>query len=102
MTYSEFHDVYEDLKKLALDSRIDVSQIIRQATNDYLKKKQHGIWKAAPYKTQAEMRTAKMRRVSYTEWVDTHEELVKICDAERIDLSDILREAAHTYLANRK
>ena len=102
MTYSEFQDVYEELKTLALDSRQDVSHLIRQATNDYLKKKQHGLWKAAPYKTQAEIRTSKMRRVSYTEWIDTHAELMKICDAERLDLSDILREAAHTFLANRK
>jgi hypothetical protein len=43
-----------------------------------------------------------MRRVSYTEWIDTYAELMKICDAERLDLSDILREAAHTFLANRK
>jgi len=102
MTYSEFPDVYEELKKLALDSRQDVSHLIRQATNDYIKKKKHGVWKAAPYKTQAEIRTAKLRRVSYTEWIDTHEELMKICEAERLDLSDILREAAHTFIANRK
>lgn len=102
VTYSEFQDVYDALKKLALDSRTDVSQTVRNATSEYLRKKKHNIWIPARYKTPAEMRTCNVRRVSYTEWRDHEEELLRISQEERVDKSDLLREAVHTYLASKK
>lgn len=102
VTYSEFSDVYEELKQLALISRTDVSQLVRNATSDFLRKKKHGLWETAPYKTPAEMRVAEIKRVSYTEWRDCDEALVQTAKDERVDKSDLLRQAVHTYLATRK
>lgn len=102
VTYTEFSDVYAELKDLALASRTDVSGIVRQATSEFLRKKKHNIWTPAPYKTPAEMRVAEVRRVSYTEWRDVEEELIEIAQQERVDKSDLLRAAVHTYLATRK
>lgn len=102
MTYSEFSDVYDTLKELALASRSDVSLIIRHATGDYIQAQKNGSWKPVPYKTPAEMRVAPMRRVSYTEWRDTDLELAAIAASSRLDKSDILRTAVYTYLSSRK
>jgi len=102
VTYSEFADVFEDLKNLALASRTDLSHIVRSATSEFLQKKKHGVWVAAPYKTPAEVRTAKVRRISYTEWRDVDQELHDIARLERVDKSNLLRLSVHTYLANRK
>lgn len=101
-TYTEFLDVYEELKDLALASRTDVSQLIRQATSDYLRKRIHNVWAPAPYKTPAEMRSTPIKRVSFTEWQDVDAELTKISNEERVDKSDLLRQAVHTFLATRK
>jgi predicted transcriptional regulator len=102
MTYSEFTDVYEALKTLALDSRSDVSSLIRQATSEMLRLRKHGIWKPAKYESPAEMRTSIMRRISYTEWVDVDDALEKLKSETRVDKSDLLREAVQTFLAARK
>lgn len=101
-TYTEFSDVYEELKNLALVSRTDVSQLVRQATSDYLRKRKHNVWAPAPYKTPAEMRSTTVKRVSFTEWRDVDEEMSKIASEERVDKSDLLRQAVHTFLATRK
>ena len=100
MTYSEFTDVYETIKALALRSRTDVSQIVRHATSDFLQKHKHGRWVPAQYKSPAEIRVDPMRRISYTEWRDVNEELKTMASSERVDKSDLLRAAVHTYLAN--
>jgi hypothetical protein len=102
VTYTEFSDIYDELKQLALESRTDLSQLVRHATAEFLRKKKHNIWSPAPYKTPAEMRNCGIRRISYTEWRDNEEELIRIASEERIDKSDILRQAVHTYLATRK
>jgi hypothetical protein len=102
MTYSEFADVFEALKDLALRSRTDVSQIVRNATSDFLRKHKHGAWTPAQYKTPAEIRVDPMRRISYTEWKDVNDELKELALKDRIDKSDLLRSAVHTYLANLK
>jgi hypothetical protein len=102
MTYSEFSDVYEALKELALASRTDVSQLVRHATSDYIQKRKHGDWKPIPYKTPAEMRAVPMRRLSYSEWRDINEELTSISSNARLDKSDLLRAAVYTYLMSRK
>ena len=102
VTYTEFSDVYAELKDLALSSRTDVSQIVRHATSEFLRKKKHNLWSPAPYKTPAEMRSTEVRRVSYTEWRDVEEELIQLAHQERLDKSDLLRQAVHTYLATKK
>lgn len=102
VTYTEFSDVYQELKNMAMDSRTDVSQIVRNATADYLRKRKHGLWNPAPYKSPVEVRNTTIRRVSYTEWRDVDEELVAAAQEERVDKSDLLRQAVHTYLATRK
>jgi hypothetical protein len=102
ITYTEFGDVYAELKELSLVSRIDVSQLVRTATADFLRKRKHGVWVPAPYTSPAEMRTSEVRRVSYTEWRDVDEELTAIATTERVDKSDLLRSAVHTYLKSRK
>lgn len=102
MTYSEFSDVYETIKDLALRSRSDVSLIVRNATSDFLRKHKSGLWNPAQYKSPAEIRVDPMRRISYTEWRDVDEELKALASSERLDKSDLLRAAVHTYLANLK
>ena len=97
VTYTEFSDVYDDLKNLALASRTDVSQVVRQATSDFVRKRKHGVWASAPYGSPAEI-----RRVSYTEWRDVDEEMTAYAKEDRVDKSDLLRLAVHTYLATRK
>lgn len=101
-TYSEFTDVYQTLKSLALDSRTDVSQIVRNATAEYLRKRKHGVWVSIPYKSPAEVRKDTMKRISYTEWVDVDEELTSLAKADRLDKSDLLRWAVHTYISTLK
>lgn len=102
VTYTEFSDVYQDLKNLAMESRTDVSQIVRNATSDFLRKRKHNVWAPAPYKSPVEVRNTEIRRVSYTEWMDVEEELIAIAQEDRVDKSDLLRQAVHTYLATRK
>ena len=102
VTYSEFADIYAELKQLALDSRTDVSQVVRNATGDFLRKRKHGVWVVAPYKSPAEMRSSEVKRISYTEWRDVDEALVQTAKEDRVDKSDLLRQAVHTYLATRK
>lgn len=102
VTYTEFLDVYEELKNMALNSRTDVSQIVRNATSDYLRKRKHNVWSPAPYSSPVEIRNTVVRRVSYTEWRDVEEEMVRIAHEERVDKSDLLRQAVHTYLATRQ
>jgi hypothetical protein len=102
VTYSEFADVYQALKDLALASRMDVSQVVRNATSEYVRKRKHNVWSPAVYKTPAEMRNTQIRRISYTEWRDCDEELRLFAKEDRLDKSDLLRQAIHTYLANRK
>lgn len=102
ITYTEFADVYAELKNLALDSRTDVSQVIRNATSDFVRKRKHNVWTPAPYKSPAEMRNTQIRRISYTEWRDVEEEITAFAQEDRVDKSDLLRQAVHTYLATRK
>jgi hypothetical protein len=102
VTYTEFGDVFQELKNLALDSRTDVSQIVRNATSDFVRKRKHGVWNPSPYKSPAEIRNTEIRRVSYTEWRDVEEELIAFSNEDRVDKSDLLRQAVHTYLATRK
>jgi hypothetical protein len=102
ITYSEFADVYAELKKLADSSGIVVSQIVRNATSDFLKKKQQGKWKAAPYSKAINARSAKLKRVSYAEWRECDESMNLVAKQDRLDKSDLLRQAVHTYLAARK
>jgi hypothetical protein len=102
VTYTEFSDVYQELKDMALNSRTDVSQVVRNATADFLRKRKHNQWNPSPYNSPVEVRNTEVRRVSYTEWRDVDEELIAIAQEERVDKSDLLRQAVHTYLATRK
>jgi post-segregation antitoxin (ccd killing protein) len=102
ITYTEFGDVYSQLKELAMVSRVDISQLVRTATSEFLRKRKHKVWKAAAYDSPAEMRNSEIRRVSYTEWRDVDEELTAIATEERLDKSDLLRAAVNTYLKTRK
>jgi len=40
VTYTEWKDVYSVLKKLATQERLDVSDIVRRATLDFIQKQQ--------------------------------------------------------------
>jgi predicted transcriptional regulator len=101
LTYTEFPDVADRLNKFAEGARMDRSLVIRNATADYVRLREKGKFKAAVYASPRVTRYG-VRRISYAEWTDINDKLREFANEERRDLTDILREAVHTYLCNLK
>ncbi len=101
LTYNEFPDVFSRLNKCVEKSRMDRSLVIRNATADYVRERSRGKFTPAPYSAPRATRFG-VCRVTYAEWVDVEAELREYAQAERKDLTDILREAVHSYLCKLK
>jgi hypothetical protein len=101
MTYTEFPDVTERLAKYAEDARMDRSLVIRNATAEYVRARGKNRFKAALYDSPRASRYGVVR-ISYAEWTDIAAELRGYADSERRDMTDVIREAVHTYLCNLK
>jgi hypothetical protein len=93
VTYTEFTDVFDKLQQKAKHDRVDVSTALRAATQDFVLKHKAKKWSALPYAQPGD----KLRRVSYAEWDDVLSYLEKVINAERINLSTLLRRIIYTY-----
>lgn len=100
LTYTEFPDVAERLGRYAARTRMDRSLVIRNATNEYVRMRQMGKFKPAAY--NSDQPRAGVVRISYAEWGDIEQRLRAYASDERRDLSEVLREAVHTYLRKLK
>lgn len=95
VTYAEFSDVLNKLHLVARVKRTNLSDVLRQATQEFVTTHKAGKWNPAPYKSPAG-RTA-LQRVTYAEWKDTHNYIQKVARAERTDRADLLRQIMQTF-----
>lgn len=95
VTYAEFADVLSKLQLVARTKRTNLSDVLRQATQEFVVAHKAGKWNPAPYKSPAG-RTA-LRRVTYAEWKDTHNYIQKVARAERNGRADLLRQIMQTF-----
>lgn len=101
ITYTEFPDVLKRIDILAARARMDRSLFVRTATQEFVNDLKRKNWKPAPYASPADPDVG-FKRVSYAEWQDVAQVMRDYAADNRIDLSDVIRTAVHTYVVRRK
>jgi hypothetical protein len=94
VTFTEFTDVFAKLQKKAAADRVDVSTVLRAATQDFVLKHKAKKWEPVPYSQPGH----NLRRITYAEWEDVLSYIEKVIVAERTSQTTLLRKIIYAYL----
>jgi hypothetical protein len=88
------------VQKLAHVRREHVSDILRNASTQFVRRHKQGRWAPAAYDTPVKEK-ATMGRLTYAEWSDVEEYLRAVAREARIERSELIRQIVHTYIKSK-